>query len=123
MDELSFTIMGDPKSKGRPRVTRYGAYTPKTTVEAENAIAKVVKGLVGDTPPFQTPCGLEIAFFCKTMRRTDLDNMIKLVSDAMNGIVYTDDYLVEEVRCRLYRKKDGEEPRTEVVVYRLDDEL
>jgi Holliday junction resolvase RusA-like endonuclease len=45
---------------------------------------------------------------------------MKLVLDACNEVAYTDDYLVEEVRYRVYRREDGEEPRTEVLIYPLD---
>lgn len=117
--EFSMTIPGDPKSKGRPRFTRYGkAYTPKDTKTAELAIAAQAGDLM--PIPYDGPCGVEAVFYCATKRRTDGDNLMKLVLDAMNGVVFTDDYLVEEVRYRLYRRVEDEEPRTEIYVYALD---
>lgn len=119
MDDICFTVPGDPKSKGRPRFTRYGkTYTPKTTVDAEAAIGLILDEM--DLEPFTVPVAIEVAFFCKTMRRTDGDNLMKLVLDACNKKAYVDDYLVEDVHYRVYRKVDGEEPRTEVVISRLD---
>lgn len=116
--DVSFIVPGDPVVKGRPRVTRYGTYTPKKTADAENAIAAIAGELI-DTP-FGVPVGVEAAFFCATRRRSDGDNLMKLVLDAMNEVVFVDDYLVEEVRYRVYRKVEGETPRTEVCVYVLD---
>jgi len=118
--DVSFTVPGDPVVKGRPRFTRYGkTYTPKKTVDAEAAIAAIAGDLVQE--PFGVPVGVEVAFFCATKRRTDGDNLMKLVLDAMNEVVFVDDYLVEEVRYRVYRKVEGETPRTEVCVYQLED--
>lgn len=121
MDEVCFTIPGDPKPKGRPRFTRGGhSYTPASTLKAEADIRAIVKEF--NLTPFTTPVGIEASFFCKTMRRTDGDNMLKLILDSCNELVYTDDYLVEDVHYRVYRKVPGEEPRTEVMFYSLDSE-
>ena len=119
--EISFCVPGDPVVKGRPRFTKYGrAYTPKATVEAEKVIKKIIENL--GVTPFESPVGVEVAFFCKTLRRTDGDNLFKLVLDACNGLAYVDDYLVEEVRYRVHRKELAEEPRTEVLIYALSPE-
>lgn len=116
--DLQFTVPGDPVVKGRPRFTRYGkAYTPKNTADAELRIKEILVGLVEE--PFGRPVGVDVTFYCKTMRRTDGDNLMKMVLDAMNEVVFVDDYLVEDVHYRLYRKAEGQEPRTEVYVYEL----
>lgn len=120
LNEVCFVVPGDPKSKGRPRFTRYGStYTPKTTVEAEKVIKEILTGL--GLTPYTERCGVNVEFYCKTLRRTDGDNLMKLVLDACNTLVYTDDYLVEEVRYRIHRKVPGEPPRTEVMFYPLED--
>lgn len=117
-DDISFTIPGDPVVKGRPRFTKYGrTYTPKATTDAEGLIKKILANQ--GVTPFDQPVGMEVAFFCKTKRRTDGDNLMKLVLDACNEVAYTDDYLVEEVRYRVFRRAEGEEPRTEVLIYPL----
>lgn len=119
MDDVVFTVPGDPVSKGRPRVTRGGrAYTPKKTLDAEAVIRTIARESCSQ--PYDEPVGVEVSFYTATMRRTDGDNMLKLVLDAMNEIVFTDDYLVEDVHYRVYRKHAGEEPRTEVCVFPLD---
>lgn len=118
--DVVFTVAGDPVSKGRPRVTRYGrAYTPKRTVEAEEVIRQAARDAC--TEPFSTAVAVDVVFYCATKRRTDGDNLLKLVLDAMNEVVFTDDYLVEDVHYRVHRKLDGEEPRTEVCVFPLED--
>lgn len=37
-----FTIPGDPMGKGRPRVSKFGTYTPKKTVEYENLVKRIL---------------------------------------------------------------------------------
>ena len=44
----------------------------------------------------------------------DLDNLIKLVLDAMNGIAYVDDKLVTRVEAAKF--EDDDDPRTEITL-------
>lgn len=113
MDELTFTLEGDPIPKGRPRHGRSGhSFTPKRTRDAEDAIRTRLLEL--DITPFDVPVTVTLTFYCATRRRTDLDNLMKLVCDAMNKVAYTDDHLIHSLRGRLHRKALGETPRTEV---------
>jgi crossover junction endodeoxyribonuclease RusA len=118
--DVSFTVPGDPVVKGRPRFTRQGrAYTPKATSDAERRVKDIAREVFLDGP-FTGPVGIDLVFYCKTKRRSDGDNMCKLLVDALNEVAYTDDYLIEEWRIRIYRRLEGEEPRTEVTVYSLE---
>lgn len=120
---LHITIPGDPISKGRPRSGRGRTYTPKRTREAET----VIRQLVDESPwaltePYAGPVTLHVRFYCATRRRTDGDNLLKLVTDAIqrgrrdSGGIIQDDAQIEEWYCRVYRKAKGEEPRTEIRV-------
>jgi len=120
MDLLTLTIPGDPVSKARPRFSKQGyAYTDRKTVKAEQTIRDLVRERISE--PYDGPVGIAIEFYCATRRRTDGDNLQKLVMDALNKTLFVDDYLVEESFWRVYRKADGEEPRTEVFVYTLGE--
>lgn len=112
MTEVSFTLEGDPVAKGRPRHGKGHSFTPKRTREAEQQIRDRVSllGLV----PFDVPVRVALTFYCKTARRTDLDNLIKLVTDALIGVAYDDDHLIHALTARLHRKALTETPRTEV---------
>lgn len=107
-----FTFEGDPIPKGRPRHGRGHSFTPKRTRDAEQAIRDSVAG--AGIVPYDVPVRVSAVFYCKTARRTDLDNLLKLVTDALNGVAYTDDHLIHSLRGRLYRKNLAETPRTEV---------
>jgi len=101
-------------------MTRSGhAYTPQKTKDAEAELRKAVESVVKQ--PYAGPVGLAVEFYCATKRRTDGDNMLKLVTDALNKLVYVDDAQIEEWYCRVHRKVDGEEPRSEIFIYTLDE--
>lgn len=97
---VRFTVFGEPKSKQRPRVTRYGAYTPKETLLAEDKIRQIWRGL--DTPPFAYSVLVTIDFFNGNKRRRDLDNMAKLVLDALNKEAYDDDNQIVALELRKF---------------------
>lgn len=108
---VTFRAYGEPVAKGRPRFTRHGrAYTPKKTHDYESEVAAIAKSAMGESEPLETPvivC-VYVTFpippsyskkrseAClngseRHTKRPDLDNCVKAVTDAMNGIVYKDD--------------------------------
>jgi crossover junction endodeoxyribonuclease RusA len=90
---IEFEIPGEPQVKQRPRVTRTGhAYTPKGTVDGERTVQQVWDVLGRE--PFEKPVIVECEFYLGTKRRKDVDNLAKLVTDALNKRAYTDDYLI-----------------------------
>ena len=114
---IRFTIDGDPIPKGRPRHGKGHSFTPKRTRDAEQAIRDYVSVL--DVVPYDGPVSVSVTFYCKTRRRTDLDNMVKLLTDSLNGLAYTDDHLIHHLTARLHRAAIGETPRTEVRIEEL----
>jgi crossover junction endodeoxyribonuclease RusA len=115
---LSFTIDGDPVPKGRPRHGRGRTFTPKRTLDAEQHIRDIVTPLID--VPFDEPVRVSMTFWCATRRRTDIDNLIKLVLDALNRTAFTDDHLVHHLYGRVHRRALGETPRTEVRIETFD---
>ena len=109
---IRFTIEGDPIPKGRPRNYGGRSVTPQRTRDAEQAIRDYVSVL--DVVPYDGPVSVSVTFYCKTRRRSDLDNMVKLLTDSLNGLAYTDDHLIHHLVARLHRAAIGETPRTEV---------
>lgn len=135
-----FGVYGRPVPKGRPRVTRHGTYTPKSTQVFESAIraAWLEKG----EKPFEDGEALEVmvnAYFSipsgtpksnreklhltPYLKRGDIDNIIKAVLDALNGCAYKDDSAVVSVCGRKFYT-DGE-PFTAVTIcsVEVDHEL
>lgn len=120
----TFTVDGEPISKARARFTKRGnktvAYTPEKTKAGEQMMAwkfrAAAKGWkVNDTDYF----GVTALFFNETRQRRDVDNMVKLILDGLNGICWKDDNQVTEISARkMFRTPKGQ-ARTEVMVYWL----
>lgn len=100
---FSFTVPGEPMGKARPRVTKHGTYTPKATRQAEGRIqsalltvypAQAALANVDDVHAWR----LHLVFSRYERTHRDVDNLQKLVMDAMNGLAYADDSQVETVR-------------------------
>ena len=132
---IEFTVMGTPKGKARPRFVRCGkgvrTYTPKATETYQNDVLTAYmqsnKGIKLNGPiyarisayfdmPKSTPkykrAGME--WYDK---KPDVDNVVKAVLDALNGIAYDDD---KQVVYLVIRKKYGT-PRVEVSMGELHD--
>ena len=67
--------------------------------------------------------GLELAFHLKPYPgrslTPDIDNLLKLVLDALNTVVYKDDRQVLEVKMRKYLSSDN--PRTVFSVFKIGE--
>ncbi len=117
---LELTMYGDPVSKGRPRVGPNGhAYTPERTRAAERAATAQFQAAMEGREPTAAVVGIAVEFFCATKRKTDADNLLKLVSDSANEVVFEDDSQIEEIFVRLHRGVGKKEARTQVSVYEL----
>lgn len=117
---VCFVVHADPKSKGRPRFAHGRAYTPKATQDAEAVIrdAYLNATKMRDGYKFTGPLGVHIRFIAGTRHRKDIDNMVKLVLDALNGVAYEDDYLIQELTAEKYISTE-EKPHTQVYLYEV----
>jgi Holliday junction resolvase RusA-like endonuclease len=129
MKNWSILLELDPVAKGRPRFGRGFTYTPKKTKVFE-ARARVLMKKQFWMQPFECPVRLAITFvFPKPKKpkndhwhivRPDLDNLVKIVCDSANGILFTDDSLV----CELYAVKryvaDGKTPHISLTIAPID---
>lgn len=118
------SLTGEPVSKARARFTKYGskvhAYTPERTRTAEDRIKAEYLRAAGAVERDQDAAfSIEADFYCGTRQRRDVDNMLKLVLDALNGVAYPDDVQVLEVSARKHFTAKAN-ARTEVVVFKLD---
>ena len=122
------TVFGEVLGKPRPRVTRHGAYTPRKFADYENRIAAEFRKQL--PKPLKGPVSLKVTVQRilpksrpkKTASepdtfRPDLDNILKLVMDALNGVAYIDDNQVTSVQAEKLpraRLETGEFVRIEV---------
>jgi len=135
---VNFCVFGEPVGKGRPRFARQGGfvktYTPKKTANWEQEIAQAAKQAMGSQEPLDTPVALSVRVYktipvswskakrqqaesnaMKPIGKPDLDNYIKAIMDAGNGILWVDDSQV----CELHSVKSYGSPRIEVTVMEI----
>ena len=112
MESISFFVPGTPVGKGRPRVTKWGTYTPKKTTAYEKLVLESWRKQSGKSFPAGKALRAEIvALFpvpksCSKKRaaimdgqyhlkRPDCDNVAKAILDSLNGFAYPDDSAVQ----------------------------
>ena len=125
---VSLTVYGHPVPKARARTVRTKngktvSFTPKKTASWEDSI----RAQALSSRPEQLldgPLVMEATFYLLRPksrpkrelypdRKPDLDNLVKSVKDALEGVIYTNDSrIVDEVT----RKRYGDPPRVEVTI-------
>lgn len=119
-----FTVEGEPASKSRARFTKRGSktvtYTPEKTKQAEERMAWVYRASKGPQHDGDTTraYGVEATFYYSHNQRRDVDNMLKLILDGLNGVAWPDDVQVVEVAGRKQWVAKSE-ARTEVRIHDL----
>lgn len=88
---VQWFVPGEPRAKARARVTRNGTFTPRVTRDAEAQIVAEFWKAFPQHIPWDGDVSLHVEFFRGTRRRVDIDNLLKLVQDALNGVVFVDD--------------------------------
>lgn len=101
-------IPTEPKGKERPRVFGDVTITPAKTATAEREIWAEFVAKYAGCAPFDEPVYLGCLFKCKRERnplnasgRWDIDNLQKMVQDALNLHAYTDDHWVHRTNSEL----------------------
>ena len=118
---VSFVVPGDPKPKGRPRFAKGRAYTPEATRSAEQRVLAAFNLAYPEWTPLAPAVRLraDVLFYRSTRRRVDSDNLLKLVTDALNGRLFVDDEQLDDVRARRYYGA-GDEACTVARFYRVE---
>ena len=136
-----FTVLGEPRGKARPRVVKRGnfvnTYTPDETVLYENLIKTEYHRQCNDV---FFPQGIPLVMWitaCYAIpkntskkkraemlqerifptKKPDIDNVIKVFADALNGVAFHDD--VQIVNLHLFKKYD-EQPKVEVRIQDME---
>lgn len=128
---ITFQVPGEAIGKQRPRATTIGGfarlYTPSKTVNYEGNVAWWAKQAMGERPLFEGPVAVtmevwraipmswsrkkhEDALSGRLMPTTkpDIDNVVKAVFDAINGVVWRDDVQVVQLRLtKAYARVPG----------------
>ena len=119
---VQFEIAGDPVPKARARTVagedgRARSYTPSRTAAAEAAIGWRLRELYPGIEPDPDSEFVVVAHFARaTHAAADLDNLLKLVCDACNGLVWADDRQIVSLSGALERGVGQAAARTSVVI-------
>lgn len=119
---VAFTYYGEAIAKGRPRATTIGGharlYTPDRTSAFESKIRAIAAVEMAKSGTHATPdaCRVEL-YIVRAPNKSwskkkagemrgkpvtvgcDLDNQVKAICDALNGVVWEDDVQVADVRA------------------------
>lgn len=119
-----FIIPIDPIPWKRPGQSRFGRYDLQKAVK--NQYRAIFARSMNNHPPLQGNVRLSIIFFMPTpkslpkkdrdswhSKKPDLDNLIKLVMDSMNGVCFRDD---SQVCLIIAMKGYSDSPRTEIIM-------
>jgi Holliday junction resolvase RusA-like endonuclease len=119
MIQITYSVPGEPRGKGRPKFARRGnfvkTYTDAKTASYEDQIRFYALRAMGDTKAIQGAVRVFISIrmsvpksysvkrreAClsgseKPLKKPDWDNVAKSICDAMNGIIYVDDTQIIE---------------------------
>lgn len=119
---LTFFVPGKPVGKGRPRIGRVGQharmFTPAATVSYENLVRMMAHQAMEGLNMLEGPCLLVMKISCQIpaswpkkkqmdaaagvtypTTKPDIDNVVKAICDALNGVVWKDDVQVCTIAC------------------------
>jgi Holliday junction resolvase RusA-like endonuclease len=140
MTKVTIEVSGAPIAKARPRAAKTKTnkvymYTPSRTKDfeykirqrAEQAFKKPMQGPVSLTIIFLLPRPKTIYWKTKPMpmvpctKQPDIDNLVKSVTDSLNGVAFLDDNQVSVLHSykRYHAGEDG--PKTTIIIE--EDEL
>lgn len=134
---VTVTIPGTPVPKGRPRLGGGHTYTPAATKQATLDAGMLMRAACPE--PFDGPLAVKMRFYYEMPKsrpqrerrrldevgnvwkhtRPDVDNLVKLILDAGNLILWDDDGVVVRISAQ---KEYAHDARTVVEVLTLDGE-
>lgn len=137
--KILLTIPGEPKGKARPRFDSRSkrTYTPSATKEYEKLISDTyrlhysglafpegalnlrIKAYFGVPKSDSAKTAIKkLANVIRPTKKPDMDNIVKIVADALNGVAFRDDAQI--VDC-MVRKFYSDSPRVEITIENIKE--
>ena len=115
---IKFTVQGRPKALKRHRDGKHGKIDPS---KEDKRIFAILCNHHRPKKPFDFPLHVYLQFhFDNHKSEPDIDNCIKFVFDALNGIFWQDDKIIQRVTAV---KCFNGNARTEVVIMEVDSKF
>ena len=142
MEGVSFSVVGTPTPKGSFTRMPHGGMVPAGTVDSRRRmdqwrmdVRNAAREAMGDSPPMVGPMRLFVEFallppksMAKSQRgwklpttKPDVDKLLRMLADALTGIVYRDDSQVVMVALNKVYAWD-EQPGAQVSAELINDE-
>lgn len=119
----NFTIPGQPLPKERPQFGKGRTFTRKATRDEETRVASFFTAQYEDGHMIDKPLtgALKVVanFYRKNGVEADVDNLWKLVGDALNGVAWADDRQIKKLRVNYFVDRDS--PRTEMEIWAIGE--
>ena len=137
--EFEFEVIGDIKGKARPRVNTYTCqvYTPNNTKDYENLVKQYFKIHYPNSGPLENRVFVKITAYFKIPKNTskkdlklieegilsptkkpDIDNVVKIVLDALNKLAFKDDNQITKLEVeKCYSMNNEEKLHIKVMEY------
>lgn len=103
-ESFSITIPIAPQAWQRVNRDRHGTiYVPSKTRNFKAAVSKIMKAAIGNAEPIKKAMSIGVTFYLmppkrlkqkQPITRPDLDNYLKAILDAGNGIIWADDSVI-----------------------------
>lgn len=144
MQELKFEVPGSPIGQGRPKFSTINghakAYDPEKSRNYKAYVKLLATQAMKDTgfTMLEGPCCLDILAFFEVpkskskkfreralmgierpTKKPDIDNIVKALQDALNGLAYKDDSSIVYLSVA---KHYSEIPRVEVILHECEKE-
>lgn len=123
---IEFEVLGKPQGKARPRLGKYGTYTPTKTKNYEELVRYSFKNKYKNFTPlegaleatiyaiFEVPKSYSKKKRLELLKTTfnythkpDTDNIAKIILDSLNGLAYKDDSQVVQLKvCKMYGEQE-----------------
>lgn len=136
---VDFIVDGEPVAKARPRFVKrqnfVQSYTPQKTKTFEQTVAEAAKKAMGASEPLEGPLALSVRIYrvipkswskqkikdaerneIRPISKPDIDNYIKAVMDACNGVLWVDDSQVVELHSH---KAYSKYPHVEITMFEV----
>jgi len=127
---INLAIPGEPCAKGRPRLGKFGTYTPTKTVNYETLVKELFIISKQEKLEGQLQC-IICAYYSvpksgskkvrqdkldnttRPVKKPDADNIAKIILDSLNKLAYDDDSQIVSLRIEKFY---DENPKVEVVI-------
>lgn len=119
---LLYTYRGEPLTKSNHTFFGKGrAYIPAKHRKYEADLQKAVQAAMKKAKKKVTNSlvVMEIWYYVGSKRRKDLPNLPKTTTDALNEVLYEDDFQIHDMI--LHRRLDRDDPRVEIAIWKVKD--